>query len=250
MIPKIIHYCWLSDDEMPAAFQRYIAGWKRLMPDYEFVLWNFQRFGRNKSPWVEEAFARKKYAFAADYIRCFALYHHGGIYLDSDVEVLKSFDPLLRRPYFLGHENGSDGYEAAVIGAEPGMDIYGRMLDYYARRSFVKADGELDTRPMPNVMKEIFLQSRIERDIDSIEAFNLSNDVLNVFPSSWFSPINLIDRSVCITADTYCIHHFSGSWLPWSERFKTRVKRVVGAAFTRRYIALKRLLKGSGQKRS
>lgn len=82
MIPKIIHYCWLSNDPLPSNFIKYLNGWKQLMPDYEFMLWNFDRFDKNSSNWVKEAFDNKKYAFAADYIRLYALYNYGGIYLD------------------------------------------------------------------------------------------------------------------------------------------------------------------------
>lgn len=90
MIPKIIHYCWLSNDPIPADMQRYIESWKKFLPDYEFMLWNFSRFDINSSDWVKEAFKNKKYAFAADYIRLYALYNYGGIYMDMDVEVLET----------------------------------------------------------------------------------------------------------------------------------------------------------------
>lgn len=95
MIPKIIHYCWLSNDPIPSNIQHYMDSWKKYLPDYEFIHWNFDKFDKSSSRWVSEAFDNKKYAFAADYIRLYALYHYGGIYLDMDVEVLKSFNPFL-----------------------------------------------------------------------------------------------------------------------------------------------------------
>ena len=116
-IPKIIHYCWLSENPVPEDMLRYMATWKEHLSDYEFIKWDFNRFDINSSVWVKEAFENKKYAFAADYIRFYALYHMGGIYLDSDVEVLKSFDDLLDLPYFVGAEKAQTP-EAAVIGAE------------------------------------------------------------------------------------------------------------------------------------
>src|SRR5574344_1400117 len=102
MIPQIIHYCWLSNDPYPAELVGYMETWKKMLPDYEFILWNFDRFDISSSIWVKEAFNAKKYAFAADYIRCYALYNYGGIYLDMDVEVIKPFDDLLSKKYFLG----------------------------------------------------------------------------------------------------------------------------------------------------
>lgn len=99
MIPKIIHLCWLSGDPYPPKIQKCLESWKKFLPEYEVMLWDGNRFDLNSSSWVAQAFA-KKYAFAADYIRMYALYHYGGIYLDSDVEVLKSFDELLTLPLF------------------------------------------------------------------------------------------------------------------------------------------------------
>ena len=104
MIPKIIHLCWLSGDPYPRKIQDCLDSWKKHLPSYEIILWDTKRFNIHEVPWVEQAFNTKKYAFAADYIRLYALYHHGGIYLDSDVEILKSLDNFLELPYFVGAE--------------------------------------------------------------------------------------------------------------------------------------------------
>lgn len=137
MIPKIIHLCWLSGDAYPPLIQKCINSWKTVLPDYEIWLWDGKRFDINSSIWVKEAFSVKKYAFAADYIRCYALYHFGGIYLDSDVEVIKSFDDLLHLPYFVGKEQAG-GFEAATMGFEKGHPFFKHMLDYYDGRHFKK----------------------------------------------------------------------------------------------------------------
>lgn len=100
MIPKIIHYCWLSGDPVPQNLQDYMATWKAKLPDYEFILWDRNRFDLHSSEWVRQAFEARKYAFAADYIRLYAVYHYGGIYMDMDIEVVKPFDELLDSPYF------------------------------------------------------------------------------------------------------------------------------------------------------
>ena len=114
--------------------------WKEKLPDYEFILWNFDRFDKNSSKWVTQAFDNKKYAFAADYIRFYALYNYGGIYLDSDVEVLKSLDDLLDLPYFMGAEKAQTPV-AASIGAEKACDWIKACLDYYIDRPFINDDG-------------------------------------------------------------------------------------------------------------
>ena len=116
MIPKVIHYCWLSGDPIPEKLQRCMDSWKKFLPDYEFVLWDLERFDIKTSQWVKEAFEARKYAFAADYIRLYAVYNYGGIYMDMDVEVVRPFDDLLASPYILGLES-EKGVEAGVFGA-------------------------------------------------------------------------------------------------------------------------------------
>lgn len=117
MIPKIIHLCWLSGDKFPSDIQTCIDTWHEKLPDYEIILWDRKRFDINSTPWVKEACEAKKYAFAADYIRLYALYNYGGIYLDSDVIVYKSFNNLLHLPYFIGEDQCSN-FEPAIIGTE------------------------------------------------------------------------------------------------------------------------------------
>lgn len=117
MIPKIIHLCWLSGDPYPPLIENCINSWKKHLPEYEIKIWSKSTFDINSIRWVKEAYQHKKYAFAADYIRFFALFNYGGIYLDADVEVLKSFNPLIEREYFIGEEAGGD-VEAAVMGAQ------------------------------------------------------------------------------------------------------------------------------------
>lgn len=155
-IPKIIHYCWLSDNPVPEELQNYMATWKKHLPDYEFIKWDFSRFDIDSSAWVKEAFENKKYAFAADYIRMYALYTMGGIYLDMDVEVLKPYDDLLSMDYFICYENGEEQMpEMATLGARKGCEWVGQILDYYKDRNFIKTDGTFDTKPLPQVAKAV-----------------------------------------------------------------------------------------------
>lgn len=147
MIPKVIHFCWLSGDKYPSKIRYCINSWKEKLPDYEIRLWDLSRFDIDSSVWCKEAFEMKKYAFAADYIRCYALYKEGGIYLDSDVELLRSFDDLLHLPYFIGEEQGGN-IEPAIIGCEKGWDFLERMLSYYENRHFV-VNGNMDMQTLP-----------------------------------------------------------------------------------------------------
>lgn len=244
MIPKVIHYCWLSDGPMPPRLQAYIETWKKVLPDYELRLWDFTRFPRERSQWVREAFDSRKFAFAADYVRAYALYHEGGIYLDSDVEVLKSFDPLLSLPYFMCREMGSRSVEAAVVGAEAGHPLYRALLDYYDSRSFIRLDGTPDTTTMPKVIDRTLRSLGVTlADVDSPEQVRRDRpDLLYMLPSEYFSPINIENLELRRTSRTYCIHHFAGSWKsPW-HRFKKRVQRLIGPRAAQAVIRIKRRL--------
>lgn len=244
MIPKIIHFCWLSDDPYPKEIQRCIDTWSKQLPDYEIRKWDFNRFPKEQSDWVKEAFEQKKYAFAADYIRNYALYHDGGIYLDSDVEVLKTFDPLLHLPYFFGFENGSGFIEAAVMGSEPGNPIFGKMLEYYKDRHFVLPDGSLDTTPLPRVKGEVLSGAYTVKSIDEIKDFDYTPSIISVLPYDYFSPIHIEHRELQNTYRTIAIHRFAASWVPKHKKLKRLVKHLVGHKATKWYIAKKRQLLG------
>lgn len=227
MIPKIIHYCWLSNDPFPRDLQKYMESWKKYLPDYELWLWDFNRFDINSSIWVKEAFEVKKYAFAADYIRCYALYNYGGIYLDMDVEVLKSFNDLLHLPYFLCQEQGAP-IEAAVMGAEKHSKFFEEMIKYYENKHFVQEDGSFDTLILPRVMEKV-IESNFEiKKVGSITQFGMSPNQINILPADWFSPKSYKTGKIHLTKNTYTIHHFSGSWIPLNERLERKFWQLLG----------------------
>ena len=226
MIPKIIHYCWLSGDPYPENIQRCIDSWKRILPDYEIILWDTNRFDLSSSKWVQQAFESKKYAFAADYIRMYALYYHGGIYLDSDVEVLKPFDDLLHLPYFIGQENTPSGIEAATIGSEKGWPLAKLMLDRYDSKNFRSEDGHMDLRSLPYMLRRCIEFNYRYNPIDNIPQFDFDEKVINVFPVDFFSPKKWNTGTIVITPNTYSIHHFAASWMPNSSN-KKRSNKVL-----------------------
>lgn len=235
MIPKIIHLCWLSGDKYPSKIARCIASWKKQLPDYEIMLWDTQRFPLDDSLWVKQAFENKKYAFAADYIRFYALYHVGGIYLDSDVEVLKSFDNLLHLPYFVGAEKAGTP-EAAIMGAEKGCDWVKKCLEYYDNRHFIKPDGSFDIRKLPEIMVEQISQLKPIRNLsveesERIAQMDMKSEVL-VMNDKYFSPKVFDSREVEITPYTYAIHHYQNSWFSHKAklyyRFRSCLIRIVG----------------------
>lgn len=212
MIPKVLHLCWISGDEYPPLVERCLLSWKEVLPDYEIIVWDAARINSIDSPWITDAISAKMYAFAADYVRLYALYNYGGIYLDSDVEVLKCFDPLLENRSFIGLETSLD-VEAAVIGSVPGVAWLKSCLEYYADRRFSIGQERFDTKPLPLIIQEI-LCSEYGVKIGALdEPHNCSELSLIVYPPSYFSPKNRFTGALNITRDTYCIHHLEGKWV-------------------------------------
>ena len=226
MIPKIIHYCWLSDDAMPDLVLRCINSWKEKLPDYELILWDKKRFDLESLTWTKQAYDAKKYAFAADYIRLYSVYTYGGIYLDTDVEVLKSFDTLLHLPYFMGWEFNDRLMEAATFGAEAGCKWFGDCLIYYEGREFFLPNGTMDMKVLPLIMKEL-----IKSNYKIYSLYNLPESYKDngfyLFPKDYFSPKSCYSRKVRITANTYSIHHFNATWMSPAFRFFMYVKHIL-----------------------
>ena len=232
MIPKIIHYCWLSGDKYPDSIEKCITTWKEKLPDYEFILWDTAKFNLEDSLWVKQAFETKKYAFAADYIRLYAVYNYGGIYMDTDVEVVKSFNDLLELPYFIGTEGGGI-VEAGVFGAEPKTQWVGDCLEYYKNREFIKPDTTLDIRTLPSIMMEQIGKTKVVTEMNTDEEITYSSDSpkLMMFPVDYFCAKNQGTGIVTVTKNTYTIHHFAMSWISKKTTFLPNIKRSLMKVF-------------------
>lgn len=209
MIPKIIHYCWLSDNPYPSSISVCIESWHRHLPDYEFVLWNRERFDINKSLWVKQAYESQKYAFAADYIRLYALYNFGGIYLDSDVLVYTSFDDLLNLPYFIGRDF-MGAFEPAVLGCEKGTQWIKHVLDYYTDKCFVNDDGSFNIQTLPMVFFDRLFPKYNFKSISSRFEFEHTPNTIMLFDRWFFNSRDNVD--VVRTKKSYCSHKFASSW--------------------------------------
>ena len=234
MIPRIIHYCWLSGDSIPADLQKCMQSWKKCLPNYEFILWNLDRFPLGTSLWVDEAFENGKFAFAADYIRLYALYNYGGIYLDMDVEVLKSFDAFLCLDTMLCAENSKDNrLEVAAFGAEKGADWIGDCLKYYENKHFVNEDGSFNTRVLPAIIRDCLLKDGyLLENVETVEqAMKCKNKKLPVFPFDFFSPKSYATGKIEKTERTCSIHHFSGTWLPWYCSLEKKICSFLGITY-------------------
>jgi hypothetical protein len=209
MIPKIIHYCWLGNIPYPEKIACCVNSWKKHLSDYKLMRWDESSFDINSVQWVREAYKAKKYAFASDYIRFFALYRYGGVYLDTDVEAVKSFDSLLSNRSFIGFEYVSIP-ESAVIGTEPELPWIKECLDYYRDKSFYDRRGGEKTVAVPIMIKTVLRNFYGKPVYDDSKIQDLGDCVL--YPYQYFSPRDPYRNRINISDDTYCVHYAVASW--------------------------------------
>lgn len=220
-IPRIVHYCWFGRGEKPKKIVDCMASWKMHLSDYQFVEWNEDNFYINANPYVKEAYEAKKYAFVSDYARLHALYQYGGIYLDTDVEVVKPLDRFLVHEAFSGFEDETF-LQSGTMGAVPKHGWIKELLEDYEGRHFVKPDGTYDTTTNTAVISRICERHGL---LLNGQHQVLDNGVV-FYPRTYFSPFDYINGGSFLSEESYSIHHFAQSWLPAHVRTKSSVKRV------------------------
>lgn len=218
-IPKIIHYCWFGEKEKPSIVKKCIESWRNQLVDYEIKEWNEDNFDLKCNRYVEEAFKDGKFAFVSDYVRVHALYHEGGIYLDTDVEVFKTFDDLLYHDSFWGFEQ-ENFIATSTIGAVPGNALIKEFLDSYDKKTFLKMDGSFDQLTNVAIVTEMLIKKGLRKNgqqqtLAGIGVF---------YPQTYFSPFDYINCRTFRTEETYAMHHFYKSWLPVQSRIKAYIK--------------------------
>lgn len=238
MIPKKIHYCWFGRGEIPDMAKKCIASWHEYMPDWEYKLWNEDNFDLRSVPYTQEAYEARKYAFVSDYVRLWALYNEGGLYLDVDFEVFKPFDELLGYQAFAGFE-GSKHHPVmmGVCASEPQGEWVTEMLNAYQDRHFVLPDGALDMTTNVQFVNERMRQQGFEQNGKEQDYKDL-----HVFPVDYFCPRQTTGEYLR-TDNTYCDHLGLGSW-SGKGGWKAWIGRVVGIGNMIRLIKLKRKLFG------
>ena len=239
MIPKIIHYCWFGKGQMPELVQTCITSWHTHMPNWEYHLWTEDNFDITTAPqYVQEAYAVKKYAFVSDYVRLWALEHEGGVYLDTDVEVLRSFDPLLSNTAFIGLEESLALLPGTcVMGCVAHCQWVKDMIATYETATFLREDGSLDMTTNVQRLGAKMVDGGLQhkREIQYLPHWGL-----RVYTHDYFSPITST-RVMRKSKNTYCIHRFAGSWMDgkkaaWRDRWIVR-------ELTNALVQLKRKLK-------
>lgn len=220
---------------MPELALRCIDSWHKFMPDWEYKLWNEDNFDIECNDYVREAYESKKYAFVTDYVRLFALYTEGGVYMDTDVEVLKPYDDLLSLSGFTGYEGSK--YLPPVTGtmaSEAGGEWVKEQLDAYQGIHFVKEDGSLDTTTNTTRIAEIMRKGGFIQDGEK----QVYKD-MHIFPVDFFCPRQTTGEYL-LTKNTYCNHHFGGSW--HEAKKKKIILKLVGPKLSIILIKFKRRL--------
>lgn len=237
MIPKRIHYCWFGRGPMPELALKCIESWHKYMPNYEYKLWNENNFDINSVPYVKEAYESKKYAFVTDYVRLFALYSEGGIYMDTDVEVLKPYDTLLDLSGFTGYEGSK--YLPPVTGtmaSEAGNNWVKEQMDAYDGIHFLLEDGTMDTTTNTTRISEIMKRGGFVQNGKK----QVYKD-MHIFPVEYFCPRQTTGEFF-LTENTYCDHHFMGSWD--ESKKESLLLSIIGQKNMIRLIKIKRRLIG------
>lgn len=240
MIPKILHACWFGGKPIPEEAQKYIDTWKKYNPEYEIKIWNEQTFDITSNQYAYEAYQNRKFAFVTDYVRLKVLYDFGGIYMDTDVEVLKPLDDLLQYPAFSGFE-GPNRIPTGTMGAEKHNKWIKLLLDYYDDKHFVLEDGNLDLTTNVKTITDITVANYPIILNNTMQSF----DDFVMFPFDYLCAKDLVDGVVKKTKNTYTVHHFAGSWTSPKKRFIKLLLSVFGYRFVQFLVKIKHKIEGS-----
>lgn len=238
MIPRIIHYCWFGRGEMPDLAKKCIESWHKYMPNWGYKLWNEDNFDVDSIPYTKEAYAAGKYAFVTDYVRLYALKTEGGVYMDTDVEIIKPLDDLIHLPAFTGYEGSK--HKPPVTGlmaSKANGEWVTEQLAAYDNAHFLMPDGSYDTTTNTWRISSIMQANGFVCDGKMGQYKDLT-----VFPSDYFCPHQTTGEYL-LTENTYCNHHFMGSWNDKNRKgWKGVLLKLVGQKNMTRLIKLKRRL--------
>ena len=242
MIPKIIHYCWFGGAPLGESELKCIESWKRYCPDYEIRRWDESNYDVHKNQYMSDAYALRKLAFVSDYARVDVVREYGGLYFDTDVELIRSPDEFLNCGLFCGWENRSGMRENGVafdnsvafglgFGAKAGHPVLNEILGLYETLNFINSDGTLNLLACPAYQTEVLKR----HGLDDARATRQSFEDIEVYPEEFFSPQSQLTGEVRLTPDTVSIHHFSMTWMDPSVRreldFEWKLIGIMGYAW-------------------
>lgn len=217
MIPKIIHYCWFGGNPLPNEAKKCIESWKKNCPDYVIKEWNETNFDITSFRYTKEAYDAKKFAFVTDVVRLYALYNEGGIYMDTDVEVIKPIDRFLVHCAFSGFED-EVSISTGIMASEEGGKWVKENLEHYSEISFIKKDGQYDLTTNVTIITSYMKRWNLKLNNTYQDFPNL----ITLYPKDFFCPKSYSTGAINITNNTYTIHHFAGSWNDQNFLFKLK----------------------------
>ena len=229
MIPKIIHYCWFGNSPLPPLAIKCIKSWRKHCPDYEIKEWNETNYDITKNKYMHEAYQNKKWGFVPDYARLDIIYKYGGIYFDTDVEVIKNLDALLQNEAYAGFE--SEDMVALGLGfaAKKEMSIIKELRDVYETIHFDNQDGTLNLTASPVYQTNILVKNGLITN----NTMQIVND-MQIYPTEYFSPLKNELGVFLPKKNTYTIHHYMGSWLDGDKKKWNDVRIKLGNVFGRK----------------
>lgn len=227
VIPRIIHYCWFGKKEIPQRLKSYMQSWKKYCPDYEIVCWSEDNYDIAKNRYVSEAYKCGKWAFVSDYVRLDVINEYGGIYLDTDVELVKPLDELLHFNGFIGFETQTLVATGLGFGSKKDNIVLQKILEYYQR--IQEQEGKLDFKPCPFVETDVLIGCGLKKN-NRLQ--KLEDDFL-VLPTSFLGGMNLGTRKIEISENTYSIHHYSGTWLGDKQGLASKREEASNALISR-----------------
>ena len=220
-IPKIINYCWFGGNEKSEKIKKCIESWKKICPDYKIIEWNEKNFDININEYVKEAYNSKKWAFVSDYARLWIIYNYGGIYLDTDVELLKKLDKLLEYEAFFACENIKYVSTGLGFGAKKGNKLIKNILDDYNNLKFINKNGEYDTTPCPVRNTKVFNKYlNLNENYDKVI---IRNSII-ILPKEFFCPLDYETGKIKKTKNTIAIHWYEASWLNENQIKLNKIK--------------------------
>lgn len=249
MVPKTIHYCWFGGKPIPKEYQRYIDSWRRYMPDFEIKEWNEGNYDVNCIPFSKEAYSVGKYAYVSDYARLKILYENGGVYFDTDVEVIKPMDDILCQGGFMAVEKWKEQNPDALyvnpglgFACEPHNPVIREIMEFYESHHYIYPDGHIEQIPIVPVATEVLKRHGLVKSDNPLtlnpyepsEGLLKRDNSLTIYPWEYFCPMEYLCNKIEITENTHTIHHYSATWMSWKD--KLTMKKGYYSAIIKRFL--------------
>ena len=222
LIPKKIHYGWFGGKEKSKFIKKCIATWKKKFPDYEIVEWNETNFPYSEFRFSREAYEAHKYAFVSDYLRTYVMYQYGGIYFDTDIEVLENFEDKLQDSEFVIAFERPDTLMTGFMASTPGNKLMKKFLEYYNSIGFYDDDGKMRLTPNTDLLGKL----AVEFGMIPNGKYQVLSGKIKIYPNEVFGGYNVYDMIYTITENTVVVHHYTASWRTFWEEIPVKSKKL------------------------